>query len=139
MTKPSDFFIREPFYRYVTYSFKEGIFITLGIFVAVSIFALISVVVSLSIGIRKKDCIVVLTANIMVKTVMVSLYVLLGNLLYIESEFIWIFFIATIIIEGLIYKKVLKYKEKSGMIVSVICNIVPIAIGQLIIVILRFA
>jgi len=139
MTKPSDFFIREPFYRNVTYSFKEGIFITLGIFAAVSIFALISVVVSLIIGIRKKDCIVVLTANIMVKTVMVSLYVLLGDLLYIESEFIWIFFIATIIIEGLIYKKVLKYKEKSGMIVSVICNIVPIAIGQLIIVILRFA
>lgn len=110
--------------KYVTYSFEEGISNVLKIIAVVSIFALISMIVSLIIGVRKKDCIAILTGNIMVKTIAEFLYQVLDNLLYLDNDFIVIlFFIATIIIEGCIYKKVLKYKKYSGMTVSLICNI----------------
>ena len=106
------------------------------IIAVVSIFALISIIVSLIIGIRKKDCIVILTGNIMVKTISVCLYQVLDNLLYIDNGFIVIlFFIATIIIEGFIYKKVLKYNKHNGMTVSLICNIGTVIISFLIILI----
>ena len=118
----------------VTYSYGEGILDILKIIAVVSIFALISVIISLIIGIRKKDCIAILTGNIMVKTIAVFLYQVLDNLLYLDSGFIVIlFFIAIIVIEGFIYKKVLKYKKYNGMIVSLICNISTVIISFLII------
>ena len=124
MISPSEFFIDRPSYKYVTYSYEEGISNVLKIIAVVSIFALISMIVSLIIGIRKKDCIAILTGNIMVKTIAVFLYQVLDNLLYLDSGFIVIlFFIAIIVIEGFIYKKVLKYNKHSGMTVSLICNI----------------
>ena len=109
MISPSDLLLDIPSNKYVTYSFKEGISDFLIIIAVVSIFALISMIVSLVIGVRKKDCIAILTGNIMVKTIAVFLYQVLDNLLYIDNGFIVILlFIATIIIEGFIYKKVLK-------------------------------
>ena len=136
MISPSDFLIDRPSYKYVTYSYEEGISNVLKIIAVVSIFALISMIVSLIIGIRKKDCIAILTGNIMVKTIAVFLYQVLDNLLYIDNGFIVIlFFIATIIIEGFIYKKVLKYNKHSGMTVSLICNIGTVIISFLIILI----
>ena len=66
----------------------------------------------------------------MVKTIAVFLYQVLDNLLYLYNGFIVIlFFIATIIIEGFIYKKVLKYKKHNGMTVSLICNIGTVIIS----------
>ena len=136
MISPSDLLLDIPSNKYVTYSFKEGISDFLIIIAVVSIFALISMIVSLVIGVRKKDCIAILTGNIMVKTIAVFLYQVLDNLLYIDNGFIVILlFIATIIIEGFIYKKVLKYNKHSGMTVSLICNIGSVIIYFLIILI----
>ena len=114
MISPNDIFMDRPFMDrpYVIYSYEEGISYVLKIIAVVSIFALISMIVSLIIGIRKKDCIAILIGNIMVKTIAVFLYQVLDNLLYLYNGFIVIlFFIATIIIEGFVYKKVLKYKN----------------------------
>ena len=138
MMSPSDFLDRP---NYVTYSYEEGISSVLKIIAVASIFALISMIVSFIIGIRKKDCIAILTGNIMVKTIIAFLYQTLNNLtIHLDSLVIVIFIVATslfftspIIIEGLIYEKVLKYKKHSGMTVSVICNISTIIIICLII------
>lgn len=121
-----------PKYMYVTYSYEEGISYILNIIAIASIFALINMIVSLIIGIRKKDCIAILTGNIMVKTITLSFYPILCNLLYLDSVFfVILFFITTIVIEGFIYKKVLKYKKHSGMTVSLICNIGAVIIYNL--------
>ena len=124
MVSSSDFLLKEPSYKYVTYSYEEGLSNVLKIIAVVSIFALISMIISLIIGIRRKDCVAILVTNIMIKTVTISLYQILDNLLYLYNLFIVIlFFIVTIVIEGFIYKKVLKYKQHNGMTVSIICNI----------------
>ena len=123
--------------KYVTYSYEEGISSIFKIIIVVSIFALISVIVSLILGIRKKDCIAILIGNIMVKTIAVFLYQILNNWLYLYNSFIVIlFFIVSIISEGFIYKKVLRYKKHSGMAVSIICNIGTVIISFFIILIL---
>ena len=127
MLNPSDFFIKEPSYRY--YSYQEGISICMKIITIALVFALISMIISLIIGIRRKDCASILVGNIMVKTVAFLLYKILDNLLNLNNFFIiLLFFIASVIIEGFIYKKVLKYKKHTGMTVSVICNIVTVII-----------
>lgn len=111
-------------FKDVTYSYKEGLLNGLEIVRGVLIFALISIIISLIIGIRKKDCVAILLTNIMVKTVAVFLYQIVDNLLYFYNIFsVIIFFIVTIILEGLVYRKVLKYNKHNGMTVSIICNI----------------
>ena len=129
MISPSDILFDEPSFKYVTYSYEEGLSNIIQIIMVVSIVALISMIVSLIIGIRKKDCLAIFVANIVVKTVAIFIYQILYDLLYLDNFFIVIlFFIATVVIEGLIYKKVLKYKKYNGMTVSVICNIGTVVI-----------
>ncbi len=126
---PSDITSRVPSFRYTTYSYKEGI---LGGFIIIAIaliLALINMIISLIIGIRRKDCLVVLVVNVMLKTLTMSLKLILYNLYDLNNLFIDIlFFLAIIIIEGFIYKKVLKYKKRSGMTVSIVCNIGAVVI-----------
>lgn len=106
-------------------SYQEDIFNSLKIIAIASIFALISMIIYLIIGKSKKDCLVILVANIMVKTVVMSLYqiLILDNILIVI-----LFFIATVIIEGFIYKKLLKYKNNNGVKLSIICNMGTILI-----------
>lgn len=116
-------------YKYVTYSYEEGLSNVIQIIGIASIVALISVIVSLIIGIRKKDCLAIFVANVMVKTVVMFAFQILyddwsNNFL---STFI-LLFISTIVIEGAIYMKVLKYKKHNGMTVSIISNICIILI-----------
>lgn len=107
----------------ITYSYKEGFFYVLNIVLVALIIALISMLISLIIGIRKKDCIAILTGTIMVKTIMIFLYQILSNLLSFKNGYtVILFFIASIIIEGFIYEKILKYKKYSGLTVALICN-----------------
>jgi len=121
MISLEDVLYSEP--EYVTYSYEEGISNMLPIITVASIFAFISMIMSFIIGVRKKDCVAVLVTNIMVKTVIIFLYQMLYNLLVLDSPFIAIlFFIATVVIEGFIYKKVLKYKKNNGIVVSTVCN-----------------
>ena len=113
-----------PMYKYVNYSYVEGILNALKIISVVSIFALISMIASMILGLRKKDCVAVLVVNIMVKTVMVFLCQIIWKLVLLYDTYIYIaLLILTIIIEGFIYKKVLKNKKHSGMKVSIICNV----------------
>ena len=105
-------------YKYVTYSYEEGLSNVIQIIGIASIVALISVIVSLIIGIRKKDCLAIFVANVMVKTVAMFVF----QILYVDWSFI-LLFISTIVIEGPIYMKVLKYKKHNGMTVSIISNI----------------
>lgn len=125
----------------VTYSYKEGVLDIIPIIIVASIIALISMMVSLIIGIRKKDCLTIFVTNIMVQTVAIGLLFLLSLndfLLELLDEiyqyrYIILYFIASVVIEGLIYRKILKNKKYKGMTVSIICNI-----GTLVITILMF-
>ena len=136
MINPSDFLVEEPSYQYVTYSYQKGFSIFFEILGIASIFALISMIISVIIGVRKKDCLSILVGNIMVKTIILFLYRTLNKSLNFNNFFIiLLFFIVAIIIEGLIYKKVLQYKKLTGMTVSVICNIGTVVIMM----ILRFS
>ena len=122
--KPSDIISTEPSFEYVTHSYEDGISDVLKITTIALVFAFIAMIISLIIGIRRKDCLAILVVNIMVKTVTISLNLMLYNLFRLNNFLIIIlFFLVTIIIEGLILKKVLKYKKHSGMTISIICNI----------------
>lgn len=122
-------------FKDATYSYEQGLLNMMKIVMMVSIIALINVIVSLIIGIRKKDCLAIFVTNIMVKTILISLYQILYVFLYWANSFIAILiFIAIVVIEGVIYKKILKYKKYNGMTVSVICNIA----AEVIIYILEF-
>lgn len=99
MISPSDILFDV---KYVTYSYEEGLSHIIQIIMMVSIVALINMIVSLIIGIRKKDCLAIFVANIMVKTVAIFIYQILYDLLYLDIFFI---VISTVVIEGLIYKK----------------------------------
>lgn len=124
MLNPSDILFNEFSIKYVTYSYKEGLLNIMQIIMMASIVSLISMIVSLAIGIRKKDCLAIFVTNIVDKTVSIFLYQILCDLLYLDDFFIAVlFFLVTVVVEGIIYKKVLKYKKYNGMTVSVICNI----------------
>ncbi len=124
-------------FDYVTYSYEDGISDILKIIATVVlVFAFITMIISLIMGIRRKDCLAILVVNVMVKTVTLSLNLILHHF---NNFFIFIlFFLANIIIEGLILKKVLKYKKHSGMTISIICNIGAVLIIILMSNILRF-
>ena len=83
--------------RYVTYSYQEGLLTICGIFFLVLIVAFINMIISLMFGIRKNDCATILMTNIMVKTVMFSLYNLLDDFFYL-GKFSTITLIACIVV-----------------------------------------
>lgn len=123
MINYSDFFINESPYKYVTYSYEEGLSKVWQIMNVVLLIALINLIISLIIGIRKRDCLAILVTNIMVKTIAIFLCQVVYDWIYLAGlPMIILFFISAIIIEGFIYKKVLKYKKHNGIVVSVICN-----------------
>lgn len=113
------------------YSYAEGLSYVLKIIAIAAVIAIISTIVSLIIGLRKKDCLAVLIANIMVKTVLIVLANIAEDLLIYA-----ICWIVSIIVEGLIYNKVLKYKKHKGMVVSIICNVASILTMLLIVIII---
>ncbi len=119
-----------PYYVYETYSWKEGLTLPVG---SILIAALTSMIIALMIGIRKKDCIAILVTNVMTKTVATALIKILDSIMYNicymsgewEKEYIItiIILLIPIIIEGVIYRKILKYNKHNGITVSLICNV----------------
>lgn len=88
------------------------------------IFTLVNVITSLILGIRKKELLAVLVTNIMVKSIMLYIYQVLLGVLNLYIPFLNILLlIPTIIIEGIIYNKVLRHKKLKGITVSIICNL----------------
>ena len=112
----------EPIYK--TYSFNEGLTFILKILAFASIFALISVIISFILGVRKKDLIAVFFTNILIKTITVFIFRTFFIASNIKMFFIRIIlFILIIFVEGIIYKKVLSYKQNSGIVLSILCNL----------------
>lgn len=108
---------------YSTYSYQEGLSTFLIILAIASVLSVISIVIAYIIGIRKRDICSVLVTNIMLKTIVGGILKIL-EWLYLENTFIVLALaIVTIISEGLIYNKILKYKKHEGITVSIICNI----------------
>lgn len=109
--------------HYSTYSYQEGLSTFLIILASASILSVMSIVIAYIIGIRKRDICSVLVTNIMLKTIAGGILKIL-ECLYLENPFIVLALaIVTIISEGLIYNKILKYKKHKGITVSIICNI----------------
>lgn len=109
--------IVEPLVIPLWYSMAKGIALIL-------IFTLVNVITSLILGIRKKELLAVLVTNIMVKSIMIYIYQVLLGVLNLYIPFLNILLlIPTIIIEGIIYNKVLRHKKLKGITVSIICNL----------------
>ena len=109
--------IVEPLVIPLWYSMARGIALIL-------IFTLFNVITSLILGIRKKELLAVLVTNIMVKSIMIYIYQVLLGVLNLYIPFLNILLlIPTIIIEGIIYNKVLRHKKLKGITVSIICNL----------------
>jgi len=96
---------------------------------------IIEVTVSILLGIRKKyDIKVIICANIC--TNLVVAYVA-NCILLLNNQMIYIIAVAVlemiaVIIEFLIYRKYLKFNEKSPLVISVINNIVSFSLGLII-------
>ena len=103
--------------------------------ISLSLTIIIELIVSLLLGIREtQDIKVVVLANCITNPVVVfianCIYVLNYNLLYTIT--VAILEILAIIIEFLIYKKYLKFNEKSPLVISVINNIISFSLGLII-------
>ena len=95
---------------------------------------IIEVLTGLIIGIRdKKDLLNIVLVNILTNPVVVAVPVLI--LLVWGSTARWISLavleILTVIVEGFIYFKVLKYRKINGFLVSLILNLASYGIGEL--------
>ena len=96
---------------------------------------IIELVLALILGVRdKKDIINVILVNIITNPIVVLvpilIYLKFGN--YYSKLSLFILEILTVIVEGLIYKKVLKYKKINWFLLSLLLNISSFLIGELI-------
>lgn len=96
---------------------------------------IIELVLALILGVRdKKDIINVILVNIITNPIVVLvpilIYLKFGN--YYSKLTLFILEILTVIVEGLIYKKVLKYKKINWFLLSLLLNISSFLIGELI-------
>lgn len=95
---------------------------------------IIELIIALIIGIRdKKDIINVILVNVITNPIVV----LLPIIIYIKFGYtfekisLYILEVLTVLLEGLIYKKVLKYKKINPFLISLILNLASFLIGEL--------
>ena len=95
---------------------------------------IIELIIALIIGIRdKKDIINVILVNVITNPIVV----LLPIIIYIKFGYtfekisLYILEVLTVLLEGLIYKKVLKYKKINSFLISLILNLASFLIGEL--------
>lgn len=95
---------------------------------------IIELIIALIIGIRdKKDIINVILVNVITNPIVV----LLPIIVYIKFGYtfekisLYILEVLTVLLEGLIYKKVLKYKKINPFLISLILNLASFLIGEL--------
>ena len=96
---------------------------------------IIEIIIGIIIGIRdKKDLLNILLVNILTNPLVVSIpiYVLVKYGYNYQIISLIILEILTVIVEGLIYLKTLKYKKINPFIVSVILNLSSYLIGEII-------
>lgn len=95
---------------------------------------IIELIIALIIGVRdKKDVINVILVNVITNPIVV----LLPIIIYIKFGYtfekisLYILEVLTVLLEGLIYKKVLKYKKINPFLISLILNLASFLIGEL--------
>ncbi len=90
--------------------------------------------IALLIGLRKKDLLNVVLVNIMTNPLVVSLpvYFNLSYGLKSRNIVLLILEILTVMVEGLIYKKYLKYKKINGICLSLLLNLSSYLLGVII-------
>ncbi len=96
---------------------------------------IIEIVIGIIVGVRdKKDFINILLVNVMTNPLVVSLpiYIMLRYGMKARYTTLAILEILTVIIEGFIYKKVLKYKKINPYVLSLILNVGSYLIGEVI-------
>ena len=96
---------------------------------------IIELVIALIIGIRnKKDFLNVIIVNILTNPIVVSLpiYILMRYGLRYRYYSLYILEILTVLVEGLIYKKVLVYRKINSLLVALILNVGSYFIGEVI-------
>lgn len=96
---------------------------------------IIELILALILGIRdKKDIINVVLVNIITNPIVVLtpiiIYLKFGAI--ISRISLIILEILTVLVEGLIYKKVLKFNKINGLLLSLILNLASFLIGELI-------
>lgn len=96
---------------------------------------IIEVIIGLIIGIRdKKDILNIVLVNILTNPIVVSIpiYVMIYKGINARYYTLLVLEILTVLIEGLIYSKVFKYKKINPYLVSLILNLGSYFIGELI-------
>ncbi len=96
---------------------------------------IIEIVIALILKIKdKKDLINILLVNILTNPIVVSIPVLILFIYGKKYSYITLYIleIITVITEGFIYKKVLKYKKINPYLISLILNIGSYLIGEII-------
>ncbi len=96
---------------------------------------IIELLIAFILGVRdKKDIINVILVNVITNPIVVITPVIIY--IYIGSTFsrisLYILEILTVLVEGLIYKKVLSYKKINPILLSLILNVSSFLIGELI-------
>lgn len=96
---------------------------------------IIELIIALILGVRdKKDIINVILVNVITNPIVVLtpiiVYIRFGNIY--SRIVLYILEIFTVVVEGLIYKKVLKYKKINGFLLSLILNVASFLIGEVI-------
>lgn len=96
---------------------------------------IIEVVIALIIGIRnKRDILNVIIVNILTNPIVVSLpiYIMMRYGLKARLYSLYILEVLTVLVEGLIYKKVLSFKKINPFLVALILNLGSYFIGEII-------
>ena len=92
-------------------------------------------IIGIIIGVRdKKDILNIVLVNIMTNPIVVSVPIFVMTRSNMRNRYITLYIleILTVIVEGLIYKKVFKYKKLNPFVVSIILNLGSYLLGEVI-------
>ena len=113
---------------YITYSYDDGFLVALRILAIVLILAIFNVIVASIFNAKTRDRLIIFWTNILVKSPIVFMWFILPFYEGRRSAFpvvvpLAIVTIAIILVEGIIYLKILTSEKFSGMFMSLLCNI----------------
>ena len=107
--------------------------IPLTMIVCLSLTILIETLLGIIIGVRKKDIIIIVLAQVVTNPIVVTvpylIYILFGYRYYLIS--IFVLEILAFLIEGIIYSTSLKFKKINPYVLSLILNICSYGFGLL--------
>ena len=96
---------------------------------------IIEVIIGIIVGIRdKKDIVNIILVNILTNPIVVSLpiYIMMRYSMKARYYVLIILELLTVVVEGIIYSRVLKYKKMNSYLIAIILNIGSYFIGEVI-------